>query len=318
MSSGTPNANILPPKQGQACPEALTANASEALCEERSGDLAEFVSDIVDKMPGKGSQGFINPSPEQLLTWRELVKAFAAKDWPTLATRLSETKNYQMLVFNDSKTQKAYPILAERDPISLGWGTYIQNPEAKRNLNIHVNHPLYDRNTWKIGTALFQQSAAHYLFLAGTHRFANGSGEFVESDTARNRQGPFQVVHEIVSQKDDLTVSIHGFTHDTKYSPEINTSDVILSAGAPEVPSIVTHLEKSLRQHGLLPGVYDGGPSYKDLSGGVNPQGQYSNKTYGAGQFVHVEIEQKYRQDDGLLTTLVSGLKSGLDAYFAE
>lgn len=300
------------------CPESLATKKTPTLCEEREGTLIEFVSDVVAKMPGRDSHSFVSPKPEQLTEWRELVKTFAAQDWPSLATHLSEMPNYQMLVFNDQKTQTAYSILAERDPMSLGWGTYIQNPQATRNLSIHVNHPLFDRNTWKIGTSLFQESAAHYLFLAGTHRYANGSGNLVESDMARNQQSPFQAAYESIAQKDDLTLSIHGFTKSAEHSPEINASDVVLSAGAPEVSSVVTQLAKSLRDHGLISGVYDGGQSCRDLSGRVNPQGQYSNATYGPGHFVHVEIEKKYRSTDDMLQILVAGLKSGLDAGFAD
>jgi hypothetical protein len=265
-------------------------------------------------MPGKGSHGFVAPESGQLTEWREIFKSFAAQDWPSLAKHLPEIPNYKMVVLNDNNAQTTYTILAERDPISLGWGTYIQNPQATRNLNIHVNHPLYDRNTWKIGTDLFQQSAAHYLFLAGTHRFANGTGDSVESDTARNQASPFQVAHESVSQKGDLTLSIHGFTQKDPYRSEINNSDVILSAGVSQVPSVMTQLGKALQRSGLIPGIYDGGPSYKDLSGRINPQGRYANTTYGPGQFVHIEIEQKYRRDEGLQAALVSSLKSGLDA----
>ncbi|MBI2338990.1 MAG: hypothetical protein HYU99_01285 [Deltaproteobacteria bacterium] len=188
--------------------------------------------------------------------------------------------------------------------------------QAGNELAIEVDHPDYDVNTWRVGASLFQQADARYLLIAGAHRFANGKGESVESDMARNKKSPFQAAHEAISRPDLLTLSIHGFTRG-KYSPAINASDVVLSAAAAEVPPVVTTLKNALEAEGITAGVYDGGADFRELCGKVNPQGRYSNKMYGVGRYVHVEIERAYRQKDTWLP-VVSGLGLGLREYFSH
>ena len=299
-----------------ACPQELVARMSAVLCETRSEPLTSFVADTVARMPRANSFGFVQSGNDQQQRWRTLMADFTGENWSSLAQDLSGFPQYHLVVLNDKVAQASYFALSEQNSVSLGWGTYVKNPQANRALGIEVNHPIYDMETEQIGAALFQQVGAQYFFMAGTDRYANGKSENAASDTARNHHSPFQIAHEIAATEGD-TLSIHGFSQG-EYTSEINASGVVLSLGTAQVTtSLIFDLSQALQKQGIVTSIYDGGSAYRQLSGGVNPQGQYSNKTNGPGHFVQVEIEKQYRVTSDA-KKLVTGLAAGLDAYFSE
>jgi hypothetical protein len=134
--------------------------------------------------------------------------------------------------------------------------------------------------------------------MSGTHRHANPNEE---ADTARPNRNIFQPVHKSIAASGSIAISVHGFTPDY-YGPPINTTDVILSDGCDRrgrwdpTPAAI-ELRNLLREGGWSTGLaaYDDG--YLDLSGSINPQGLYSNDTFGHGRWIHVELARPIRDD---------------------
>jgi hypothetical protein len=189
-------------------------------------------------------------------------------------------------------------LIQERTPVERGWGTYVYNLTPDRGVDIHINHPIYDINTYLVGTTLYLAARGRWLLMAGTHRYANPGQQ---SDMARSWTSMFQAVHELVTPSNSIAISIHGFTPDY-YGPPIDTTDIILSNGCTtgddwEASPSAIELRALLRDAGWFTGLVVHDAGYYELSGAPNPQGRYSNTTLGHGRWIHVEIARPIRED---------------------
>lgn len=279
-----------------------------------SRSLTDYLAPLVDLFPKKNSQGYAQPTDEQLLAWGEMIAFYRDQDWSNVVNKLSSFEQYKLVLLHDETKNEDYYILVENSPFTLGWGVYVQRANPAADLAIHVNHPLFDTRSWLVGSEVFQDSKARYLFIAGAHRYANGNGSKV-SDMARNRKSVFQKTHETVSSEEHYAVSIHGYTAEN-FNDAISESDIVLSSGQTDDAELVVKIDQALENAGLVSNTFDAqdNRALKDLSGRINPQLQYSNTTYGEGHFVHVEIESRKRSPENL-HTVSQGIVEGLNNF---
>jgi len=261
-----------------------------------SGDFVGLIAGIKSHMPSQGSNGYRVPTAGELRKWETAIQVLQAGRLSDAASIVA-AMDYKLVEYTDQPAGALYLIFMEQEPITRGWGTYAYNPNHERNIHIHVDHPVFDLNTYRVGSSAFRELGAEWFFMAGTHRYANPNGE---SDMARAADSVFQTFHEQLLSTETVALSIHGFSP-AAHDPPISRSDIILSAGQTssgvwEVPEITLTLRDAFVRRGYATAVAFQDPGFLDLSGGINPQGQYANETVGFGHWIHIELTRSIRE----------------------
>ncbi len=286
--------------------------------------LKTYVQDLKATIPGRGTNAFIQPLPEEIdafgSTMQQLLMGDLASAMPAL-----DALNYDLGVLNDD-SGKSYWVAQERPTGFRGLGTYIVDSNYTRNVVVEVPHPLWDTNTPEEGSDIFQGLGARALFIAGTHRCANPdtpsgcSGTTTSCNTgsipvrisdAPHFTGNFMyAAHgaglQLVSPP--ISLNLHG---NASEPVDITLSDGTRSSGAE------TALVNSLRNALLARSVSvascnwpDDGLTAQNLCGTTNAQGRLSNGSPEActinavnasGLFLHIEQHLNIRNDPGLL-----------------
>ena len=179
-------------------------------CLTQSTTLESLITCIKGHMPSANSEGFaaldLNMATDQAIqnAWRSVVGQMLAGSFTgncviPLPSELSGI--YSLTLFTDNNQN--YCVLMEiedavdnDDKVDRGWGTFIVNPNATRELSIQIAHPKFDLDTTAQGIGVFKGTNSRTLLMAGTHRFANsasspcqpscGTSAFLEADVAHN------------------------------------------------------------------------------------------------------------------------------------
>jgi hypothetical protein len=292
------------------------------------GALMARVESLHEAMPDEGSDGFVPPTDADLRHWRALVDTLAAADTAAARTLIAEhAPSYALIQFTDTTTQETYFVLQEAPTVTKCWGAVVVNPTPERNLAVQVPHPQFDLNTYREGAALFRDTRARVLLMAGTHRCANQAaspcdGEtgvcgarkpYRQSDAAHVTAAPFQVTHEaFVDRYPELTaLSLHG-------NGQEECETVFLTSGVEDdTPAPVEDLRQALVERGVRAGVP--GTSSCPLVGSTNVQGRYTNgvgapctEAAGAatGTFIHVEQRLDFRQSPDRYQALIDAVNA--------
>jgi hypothetical protein len=259
--------------------------------------LIETIEEIKAEMPGRDSNGYHGPNQGERVEFASAISMVMTGDVSSADSAL-EAFGYDAGLVLETTSRDTLVIIQERSPVERGWGTYVYNLTTDEAFDVHINHPIYDINTYQVGTDLYVSSHARWLLIAGTHRYANPGAN---SDMARSWTSIFQAVHELIAPSGAIAVSIHGFTPDY-YGPPIDTTDIILSNGCTtggdwEATASAVTLRGLLREAGWFAALvaYDD-ESYLELSGAVNPQGRHSNTAFGHGRWIHVELARPIRE----------------------
>ncbi len=203
-----------------------------------SGNLSSYLNNLC--IPPSGTEVFDEPSPSDMLDWKDAIDALIAEDYQ-LAADLAELQLYDLVQFTDAGSGCVYYVFIEKlCPATLGCfaglffdpepcrglGTFVFNPHSRRALNIQVPHAITDEGTRPEGISMFLQLQATFLQITGTTRCANaasgcggptgacgGSGPYRVSDVAHYTENFYQVtstrVHELLPEV--VAVSVHGF-----------------------------------------------------------------------------------------------------------
>lgn len=155
------------------------AIGSMLLCDDAT-TLDALVECIADQMPRSGSEGFVPPTMGQQAAWRGTVAAMllGGCEFP-LPPAISQ--RMRLLQFHDEETDKSYCVLMEtvdknRDGyVDKGWGTFIVDPAATRELSHQAPHPLHDRGTDVEAVDVFKWTESRSFLLCGAHRYANST-----------------------------------------------------------------------------------------------------------------------------------------------
>ena len=269
-------------------------------------------------MPGWGSYKYDRCEPDTLAIWAHVAAAMELGE-PELHAGDIAALNYDLLQLDDCP---GLWILKERLPIQHGWGTFAwQETPLRPNLQIHVDHPVFDYGSLDLGLAAFRDLGARWLLVAGTHRYANSDTDEqdCESDMARNPKSPFQRVFETVLRAGDRTLSFHTFSrqaHNVDYY-------MALSAGAMKygIPSTIVNsdiagyiaeeLETTFGDTALVC-VATATAQCDSLGASQNRQGNYVNQTLSEPRWLSLEVATEFNAVEALRAVIVTALVSGV------
>jgi len=276
------------------------------------GFLEEWILEIVEEMPRRGSMGYVQPTAQERSVFQGAI-SFLMDGNLQSANDLLSTLNYSLIVFSDtgSVPVSTLYIISENKPISKGWGTFIFRPESKTKVHVQVPHPIFDTNTPTVGVRAFNAMKAPYFSMAGTHRYANGEPETnPDSDMARNQHSIFQLVHTMWADAD--VAQIHGFNDSNPvYS---NYPETILSNGTVSPPNLLYVMKQEFLNRQITTEVFD--TQTRDrlflLGATRNVQGQWS--AVNNHNFVHIELARHLRLANYQIGQVVLALNESFNA----
>ena len=213
-------------------------------------------------------------------------------------------------------------VVVEQPAASLFYGTYAAKLAAPRALAVEAPHPIADTDTELQATAVFVQTGARFLSVAGSHRCADREASacsgttavcndddtapaapFRISDAAHTEQLPFFRIHALQSDRDPklLFLQLHG--NASAACPDALVSD---SSGAWSDSGAAARLGAALAARGASVGKCGMGFPVVgcDLCGTDNVEARETNGANDActengtssGRFVHVEQHGALRQ----------------------
>ena len=305
--------------------------------EEMNGDLVEYLQNMVNGIPGPGSNDFIEPDAATLDTWNSVITEMVNEDYAGAHTT-AQAIDYKVTEFTDDSgdEDKVYYVLQkEENTTDNYWGTYVFNPNAiRKQLIIQAPHPIADINTGAQASYVYKNLDAWSLFISGTHRCnsnrassCSGTTEICRgfpqsyriSDLAHYISSFFQRGTEVVSdlRSNSVFIQLHGFTK------EDTDPALIMSNGTKIIPSRRDYLallkDELLKIDNLLTfKISHIDLEWTKLVGFNNTQGRYLNESIdvcstlagkASGRFLHLEQYDKLRQDQQGWEVLTSALR---------
>ncbi|HTN91905.1 MAG TPA: hypothetical protein VL242_49890 [Sorangium sp.] len=218
--------------------------AAELTCSS-SATLEALVACIRDQMPGRSSGRFVAPVFLELSAWRSVVSAMmqGACGFP-LPSTLSPF--VQIRSFRDADNGRTYCLLMETADrngdgvVDRGFGAFIVDAFAERELSHQVSHPIADEGTETQAVTIFKRTRSRTFLMAGAHRDARPDerafqGFSMGSDVAHNAATMFHAAHvEIAAYyggRPWWAIQWHGMAEDT-----CERVDVHLSHGVDTAP----------------------------------------------------------------------------------
>ncbi|WP_327189707.1 hypothetical protein [Streptomyces xinghaiensis] len=215
------------------------------------------------------------------------------------ARRLAEV-GYEVRTVTDRATGRTYAEIADpAEPAGppdaaggsradRGWGrVYIDlSAGGTPRWAVQVPHPVADRDTERLGTAVLRGSPGGVLVLAGAHREA-GRGD--AADVAHRRDTVFHAVCAELAARGVPGVQLHGFSDDS-----VPGYDAVVSTGrGDDGRGEARALVRGLRRNGLE--VCRAWARPCKLAGRSNAQGKRAAAE--GVPFLHVELARTVRSD---------------------
>ena len=288
-----------------------------------TGDIEDYVGNIIDNAPGSTGDNFIEPNTTQLNTWNTVIDFILVEDLINARSNANGL-NYQITEFTDISIlpNQLFYVLEEKSPQANYWGTYIfsQSP-FRNNLIIQAPHSKFDTNTGKEAIYCFKNTLAKAVFINGTHRcnsnsFSSCSGttsvcgssqSYRISDLAHTTTSMFQKTTENLFKNisNSVFIQLHGF------GKQSTDPYVIMSNGTRETPPTdyaVLIKDALLSEDNTLTfQLAHINTSWTRLIGFTNTQGRLINSspnfcntsaTTTSGRFVHIEQEKSKLRDN--------------------
>lgn len=251
--------------------------------------LDELITCIRTQMPKSGSGGFVAPTTAQQDDWRWTVRMML-HDSCNFTLPASLAGIMQVRSFTDSTNQKTYCLLMEvRDAnndsiVDRGWGTFIVDPGAQREISHQAPHPLYDLTTELEAVGIFRDTNSRSFLMCGAHRNANPAASTCQSayqaaDCAHNTANMFQAtvleLQAFYAANPWNAIQWHGMAADSCAGV-----DAFLSHGPDLVPAAsdrIVQLRNNVVQDHPTWQVALSGSGACDLTGGSNVQGRLLN-----------------------------------------
>jgi hypothetical protein len=168
--------------------------------------LEALVGCIVNQMPQNNSDGYVAPSWQQRTDYGTVVnQMLSGQCGSSLPSSLSS--NLQRRTFTDSQNGKSYCLLIETKDtnndgyVDKGWGTFIVDNNAVREISHQSPHPIYDGDTANQAIGLFKSTDARSFVMCGAHRHANGTtggcqSSYGPADCAHNKANMFTAANQ--------------------------------------------------------------------------------------------------------------------------
>ncbi|MGK3993256.1 hypothetical protein [Sorangium sp. So ce1024] len=211
--------------------------AAELSCPS-SATLEALVACIRDQMPGRSSGGFVAPSAIEMEAWRSAVSAMMAGACD-FALPPSLWSYARVRSFRDADSGRPYCLLMETADwngdgvVDRGFGAFIVDAFAERELSHQVSHPIADAGTEIQAITVFKKTRSRTFLLAGAHRHAIPGdrwffGPARTSDVAHNTATMFHTAHAAVAAhygwKPWWAVQWHGMAEDTCEGVDVHLS----------------------------------------------------------------------------------------------
>ncbi len=255
-----------------------------------------FIRQSVDDIPPAASGAYRVPTAEDLDAWTLALNHFRAGRLDSCSAVLAGF-NYGLITLKDAVSGTTFDIFRENQPITRGWGTLIHNRANQKRLNVHVNHPVEDVNVAVVGAELFRHAGAKWMLIGGSSKAAVAGGK--DADLAQSGNSVFQRLHELLTDANQVSVSLHAYNPD-RYEFPISASDVVISNGRTSdfqwgISRFSLSLRDSLQLGGFRTAVAMLDSGFARLSGGTNPQGIHSNDHSGFGRWMNIELASGVR-----------------------
>jgi len=292
-----------------------------------SNHFMNLLWEIRFNMPGFASNTFVQPTDAELQTWENALSLFFQDNIEACRDSIGPF-GYE-LINNPEIYSENYWIFKESNPIAKGWGTFVYNSVPQYPLQIHVNHPIYDYNSFMVGIDAFQILGAEWLLISGTHRYANNNNDTMESckdknnnsnpdddiisDMARNHASVFQTIFESSFNNYRFALSMHTFGSECDGE---HYEGVVLSHGSNEyagspVPytDLIGSFNDSINTYGISACI-SGDSGCDCLSASTNPQGIYTNNSVGEELWFSIESSTDIPSINSVYTKLFSAIEN--------
>jgi hypothetical protein len=181
------------------------ATVADPICSS-SATLESLAACIREHMPKAGSGGFVAPNETEQSDWRAVVNKMlrGSCDFKLPASLRGAMR---VRTFTDSGNGRNYCVLMEvsdadgAGSVDRGWGTFIVNNDAIRELSHQAPHPISDSTTEIQAITIFKETDSRSYLMAGAHREANSANSacqsaFKESDVAHNTANMFHATNQ--------------------------------------------------------------------------------------------------------------------------
>ena len=294
-----------------------SAFAADLTCSSAT-TLEALATCIRTQMPGSGSNGFVAPGAAEQADWRSVVGQMLGGQCG-FALPASLAGIMQMRTFIDSQNGKSYCLFMEtldannNGIVDRGWGTFIVDPNAVRELSHHAPHPISDSTTESQAIGIFKGTNSRSYLMAGAHRSANGG-----SSSCQSSYGPADAAHNVANMFHPTNAELmafygtapwyaiqwHGMAADT-----CSNVEVYLSHGrnvAPIPGDEIVELKNNVLAYHPTWRVETPGTGACSLNATDNTQGRLINgvapgsvcgtaaSSY-TGQFIHIEQDPAFR-----------------------
>jgi hypothetical protein len=206
------------------------AHGGTLTCTSTSETLEQLAACVVAAIPRAG-QGWTPPDGAALDGFRAVAAAMLAGQCSGIELPPPLAAFYSVGTFTDASNGRTYCVLMETEDadgnnrVDRAWGTFITNSAGRRELHIHISHPLADAVTETQGIEVFKRVDARSFLLSGTHRNASAvlaacQGEN-ETDVAHNAATAYHAVVEALAASQDgairdwATIQFHGMANST-------------------------------------------------------------------------------------------------------
>ena len=300
----------------------VTTKSKVNTLETASGDLQNYVGNLIDNFPGASGDNYLDPNNAELTTWKNGIDFILENKIDEAVAEFGKIA-YQVTEFTDTTLSNAvFYIVKKKASGKNYWGVYVfSKTPIKGNLVLMAPHSKYDTNTGKQALYCFKNTQAKALLLNGTHRCNNSTSSscsgttsacgstssFKISDMAHTTVSVFQKTTDILlnTVASSVFVQLHGFAKST------TDPYVIMSNGTRETPSVdyVVKIKDKLlaEDNSLTFKIAHVDTDWNRLIGFTNTQGRLinnssnpcsSSSTSTTGRFVHIEQEKTKLRDN--------------------
>jgi hypothetical protein len=189
---------------------------------------------------------------------------------------------------------RRYALASSRFDSDRSWGLLaVDLTDAPPEFLVEVPHPGSDRETERLGLALFRELPHAALLMAGAHRSAAGGA----ADVAHQTDSMFHALATHLAERGATQLQLHGFHDDS-----LANHDIVISAGAGTPDRRIEQTADTLLDAGFnLCRAWD--QRCGNLEGRTNAQGRAAAAR--GYPFLHLEINRSTRDDPQRSATLV-------------
>lgn len=280
--------------------------------------LEDLVSCIRSHMPGSQSGVFVAPTSAEREAFRKVTRAMLAGGCDSVVSPALSSL-VEVRPFLDHSSGRVYCVMLEvldaagDGIVDRGFGTFIVDPSAEREVVHEAPHPIADAGTELQAVTVFKWTRSRSYLLAGTHRNAitgerSCTGQGSPSDVAHDAGNLFHATNAMLAEHYGdarfWVLQWHGMAART-----CSYSDVHLSSGLDERHArrlSLSNLRRALlREH---PGwrITMAGASTCGLDATENVEGRWLNgvppdevcdaaAAVSTERFIHIEQDPAFR-----------------------